>query len=161
MSEATSTAAGLAIGSSGHSATGLNVVQVATVFFVAMGLEPVHLFAGMWGALASIVLFGNVPLAEPTWQARVMQTFQRLMVVIVSAVMAGYAAPIVGLIFASALTPILLLLKIDVDVGKFVVFSAFVVGAGGQVFLRSFIRRYTSLVDRGPSHQPLHAQNGK
>lgn len=149
MSEATSTAAaGLALGTggAGSTTTGAGLAQVATVFFVAMGLQPELLFAGMWGALASIIFFGHVPLEEKTWQGRVAQTVQRLMVVIVSAIMAGYTAPFVGEIIAMVLRAS--------EPHKALLFTAFVIGAGGQVFLRKFIARYSSLIEKVPSSTP-------
>lgn len=151
MSEAaTGTAAGIAIGSSGQGvAAGASAVQVATVFFVAMGMQPELLFCGMWGALASIIFFGRVPLENRTWQARVMQTFQRLLVVIVSSVMAAYCAPMFAHLMFS---------KVD-ESAKALFFSAFLVGAAGQVFLRAFINKYTMSAEH--PHLPTQPHPGK
>lgn len=148
MSEATTTtaAASIALGQAGAGApaagggAGAGIVQVVTFFFVAMGLRPDLLFAGMWGALASIWLLNNIPMEEKTWVGRLSQGLQRFVVTIISAVMAAYTAPMVSgvanVIFGAD------------GVTKAELFTAFIVAAGARVFLQAFIKRYAQTVER-------------
>lgn len=144
MSEATSAAAaGIVLGHAGTGASTLTVsgvIQVATVFFVAMGLQPDLLFAGMWGAVASIALLNNIPLSENTWRGRLSQSVERFVVAIVSAVMAGYTTPFVCELIS-------LVLRIDSVSKAAELFSAMVISAGARIFLQLFIKRYAHALE--------------
>lgn len=156
MSEATSTAAaGVALGLGPTGAAPLtigNFAQVVAVFFVAMGLQPEHLFAGMWGALAGISLLGNVPLEKDTFIGRINQGLQRVVVVVVCSVMAGYTTPFVAHLISAPFA------AMGMNISEFRVptqmFTAFVVGAGGRPLLEKFIKRYARTIDGGRISPP-------
>lgn len=152
MSGATETAAaGIALSQSAAptTLTAGGVAQLIAVFFVAMGLQPEHLFAGMWGALAGILLLGNVPLQRDTILGRVNQAFERFVLVIVSAVMAGYTTPFLGNVVAALVSVIPGISSMDVAEikGTAQMFTAFAVGAGSRQLLQKIIRRYARAID--------------
>ena len=104
-------------------------MPLLTVFGVNLGLRPDVLVAGFAGALVAIVLLDSVPAVIDTWMQMVQGTLRRMMVVLASALMAGYITPLV-LLLATIPAPLLLA-------------AAFVTGAGAQKILAAMIERLT------------------
>jgi len=101
-------------------------VPVLTAFGIPLGLRPDILLAGFSGALAAIILLNSVPSEGDTWQALVLTTCKRFMVVLASSLTAGYITP--GLVGGAAAPQQLL--------------TAFLVGGGAQQVLAALIARF-------------------
>lgn len=100
-------------------------VPVLTMFGVPLGLEANVLIAGLVGAIAAIVLLDSVPGSTDTLSELLRTTLKRITVAALSALIAGYAAPVIGPLFSSGtqLVPVTLL-------------ASLVVGASAQQSLR-------------------------
>ena len=111
-------------------------MPLLSVFGVNLGLRPDVLVAGFAGALVAIVLLDSVPAVIDTWMQMVRGTLRRMMVVLASALMAGYITPLV-LLLATIPAPLLLA-------------AAFVTGAGAQKILAAMIERLTPAAKPDP-----------
>lgn len=75
-----------------------NLATTVTVTFlgVQLGVSPGFLVAGLVGALAGLMLLNTVPSSGDTFAELAKTTWRRLGVVVASAGMAGYMAPLIG-----------------------------------------------------------------
>lgn len=107
-------------------------VPVLTIFGVPLGLHADDLIAGLFGAVTAIVLLDSVPSTGDTVRELARTTAKRVGVAAVSAVMAGYAAPVAGVIVAGLLAAILPAGRAGELEKPFVLLCAFVIGGGAQ-----------------------------
>lgn len=134
MPEPTSTSAAVTL------ATAAALVPPVTVMGVSLGLRPDVLMAGFGGAVAGIILLNSVPGSGDTWRELLRTTAHRMLVVLASAITAGYLTPTlaqpVGMTDASTLG------------------VAFSFGAGARWLLRVAVERVARIM----GHQPQGGQ---
>lgn len=95
---------------------------------VSLGLRPDLVLAGFGGAIAAIALLNTVPASSDTWLQLVRTSVRRVFVAVGSALVAGYTAPLLGLIHG---VPDALLMSVS-----------FVAGAGAPQLLPWLIERF-------------------
>lgn len=134
MPEPTSTSAAVTL------ATAAALVPPVTVMGVSLGLRPDVLMAGFGGAVAGIILLNSVPGNGDTWRELLRTTAHRMLVVLASAITAGY------------LTPTLALPAGMTDASTLGV--AFSFGAGARWLLRVAVERVARIM----GHQPQGGQ---
>lgn len=106
-------------------------VSMISLFGVSLGLQPVLLIAGAFGAFVGIALLNTVPSdATAAWW---LTALRRIVVMLASAVTAGYLTPVV-LALMSLAEP--------VQYG-----IAFVVGGSAQWSMQAAIKRVTRTVE--------------
>ena len=105
-------------------------VPVLTVAGYSLGLQPGLLIAGSLGAFVGIVLLNTVPgEGKPWWYA----VLRRLLVMVASAITAGYLTPII-------------LAWVTINESS-QVGLAFVVGGSAQWMMQAVIKRVTKTVE--------------
>lgn len=113
------------------SATATTVsVPMLTVAGISLGLHPGLLIAGAFGAFVGMVLLNTVPgEGKPWWYA----VLRRVLVMIASAVTAGYLTPVVMSLAA---------FNESLQMG-----TAFLVGGSAQWMMQAFLKRLTRTVE--------------
>lgn len=95
------------ISTTGTTAVAANLIVAAsvTVFGVQLDIDPALLIAGLFGAIAGILLLNSVPSTGDTWRELLRTAWRRLGVVAASSVVAASGAPVaVGLVVAAPTT---------------------------------------------------------
>ncbi len=128
MAEPNTSAVGVTLAVSGAA------VPVLSAFGVPLGISPDILIAGFAGSLAAMVLLNSVPARGYGVWAVVVTTMRRVMVAIVSSLMAAYLARPVANEMSLALGWTLLM--------------AFAVGAGAQPILEGVVAAARGAVQR-------------
>lgn len=105
-------------------------VPVLSMFGVSLGLHPGLLIAGAFGAFVGIVLLNTVPVEGSTWWQSVLR---RLLVMVASAVTAGY------------LTPVVMSWANLSEALQFC--TAFLVGGSAQLIMQAAIKRLARTVE--------------
>lgn len=112
---------------------------VLTIFGIPLGLQADELVAGLFGAVTAIVLLDTVPSTGDTIRELVRTTTKRVGVAAVSALMAGYAAPVAGVILLGLLGTVLAPERASDLEKPFELLCAFVVGGGAQRLFKAVI----------------------
>jgi len=126
MAEPNSSAVGVTLAVSGAA------VPVLSAFGVPLGISPDVLIAGFAGSLAAMVLLNSVPSRGTGVAAVVVTTLRRVMVAIVSSLMAAYLARPIA-VDMSLSTGWSLLLAFAVGAGAQPILEGVVVAARGAV----------------------------
>jgi hypothetical protein len=103
-------------------------LPVMSAFGISLGLRADFLLAGFAGGLAAIAFLNSVPSTGDTWRELLRTSWRRLGVMLGSALVAGYIAPLLSLING---VPEGLVLSV-----------AFVAGAGAPQMLPWLIERF-------------------
>jgi hypothetical protein len=114
-------------------------VPVLTLFGMGLGLRADILLAGFAGAVAGITLLNSVPAVDDSLHELLRTSLKRVGVSVGSAVFAGYAAPLVGLINGIP--------------SSMVLGVAFIAGAGAMKLLPRLIDRFGDGRPKEPSDQ--------
>lgn len=111
-------------------ALGVVAVPTLSLFGQSLGLRPDYLLAGFAGSVAAMGLLNTVPSTGDTWRNLVRDSWTRSWTALCSALVAGYATPLVALlngVLSKDMPPELL--------GG----MAFVTGAGAQRILAGLV----------------------